>query len=106
MPRRLRPPSHAVSDGSAPSSGGSSPRALDFYAPEAATAAAVPAEDSLQQEQEPMPVEDSLQQARESLMDFRVGFHYVSSVVLAFPLPRYAKGSCKWRSRVTKHDVT
>ena len=72
MPRRLRPPSHAVSDGSAPSSGGSSPCALDFYAPEAATAAAVPAEDSLQQEQEPMPVEDSLQQARESLMDFRV----------------------------------
>jgi hypothetical protein len=67
---RLRPPSHAISDGSAPSSGGNSPRALDFYAPEAA--AAVPVEDPLQQAQEPVPVEDSLQQAREPSMRFRL----------------------------------
>jgi hypothetical protein len=68
---RLRPPSHAISEGSAPSSGANSPRALDFYAPEAAARAAVPTEASLQQDRDPVPVEDSLQQARESHMHFR-----------------------------------
>ena len=68
---RLRPPSHAISEGSAPSSGANSPRALDFYAPEAAAAAAVPLEGSSQQERDPVPVEDSLQQAREANMHFR-----------------------------------
>lgn len=72
MARRLRPPSHAISEGSAPSSGANSPRALDFYAPEAAAAADVPTEASLPQERKPVPLEDSLQQAREANMRFRI----------------------------------